>query len=461
MGGAQVALGGDLSSALSNPAGLGFYNRSEFSFSPSLNFANSDSEFLGTITSDSKANFNFSNIGAVINKGQSDLGERGFKGGSFGISLTKTADFNNRVTYETNNPTTDLFDVILTDLNDGFDTNLTDMAFNAFLVDQFPVVDANQDTSFVFGYIDSFYTQLNPDSIVIVPVFPILQTETITTRGAQYQLSLSYGANFNDKVYLGASIGMVALNYREQRAYREFRDDGVLDDFTVRDDVDITGSGVNLTLGAIIRPIDQLTLGVSFISPTFYNLEEVYAGSIVANFNNYVYSPELTLTQEIAESDIFLSNYSLRTPWKINGGLAYFFGKNGFITADVEWVDYTKNHLNSNDFSTTGDNRTINSLYKSVLNYRAGAEYRYDIFRFRGGYAFTADPYEGDGIDRSISSISFGGGIRLKNFYVDLGFVNSWNKSTASPYTLVDGTGPVANIDNNIFSAVTTVGFNF
>src|SRR5690606_21811866 len=32
IGGAQVSLGGDLSSALSNPAGLGFYNRSEFSF---------------------------------------------------------------------------------------------------------------------------------------------------------------------------------------------------------------------------------------------------------------------------------------------------------------------------------------------------------------------------------------------------------------------------------------------
>jgi hypothetical protein len=46
MGGAQVALGGDYSSALSNPAGLGMYNRSEVTFSPALNFYNSDSEMI-------------------------------------------------------------------------------------------------------------------------------------------------------------------------------------------------------------------------------------------------------------------------------------------------------------------------------------------------------------------------------------------------------------------------------
>ena len=34
MGGAQISLGGDYSSAYSNPAGLGMYNRSEFTISP-------------------------------------------------------------------------------------------------------------------------------------------------------------------------------------------------------------------------------------------------------------------------------------------------------------------------------------------------------------------------------------------------------------------------------------------
>ena len=36
LGGSQTALGGDYSSALSNPAGLGMFNRSEFTFSLGL-----------------------------------------------------------------------------------------------------------------------------------------------------------------------------------------------------------------------------------------------------------------------------------------------------------------------------------------------------------------------------------------------------------------------------------------
>ena len=50
LGGAQTSLGGDISAASGNPAGLGFYNRSEFSISPSLRFANATSTFLGNTT---------------------------------------------------------------------------------------------------------------------------------------------------------------------------------------------------------------------------------------------------------------------------------------------------------------------------------------------------------------------------------------------------------------------------
>ena len=38
LGEAQTSLGGDISSASSNPAGLGFFNKSEFSFTPQFNY---------------------------------------------------------------------------------------------------------------------------------------------------------------------------------------------------------------------------------------------------------------------------------------------------------------------------------------------------------------------------------------------------------------------------------------
>src|SRR5271170_3370472 len=66
MGGAQVALGGDYSSAFSNPAGLGFFNKSEATFSLGTNFYNSSSSYLGTSTSDSKSNFNVPGFSLVL-----------------------------------------------------------------------------------------------------------------------------------------------------------------------------------------------------------------------------------------------------------------------------------------------------------------------------------------------------------------------------------------------------------
>ena len=41
--GAQTALGADLGSLSSNPAGLGFYRKSEFSFAPNLSILNTNS----------------------------------------------------------------------------------------------------------------------------------------------------------------------------------------------------------------------------------------------------------------------------------------------------------------------------------------------------------------------------------------------------------------------------------
>ena len=67
-GGAIGALGGDLSSVVVNPAGLGFYRSSEFSFSPSFYWANTTSSFMGSSMDDSQLKFNVGSIGMVSAK---------------------------------------------------------------------------------------------------------------------------------------------------------------------------------------------------------------------------------------------------------------------------------------------------------------------------------------------------------------------------------------------------------
>ncbi|MDH4057684.1 MAG: long-chain fatty acid transporter, partial [Cyclobacteriaceae bacterium] len=78
LGGTQIALGGDYSSALSNPAGLGIYNRSEVTFSPALNFYTSDSEHNGTAENESKSVFNIPGLSYVHHSAKD---KNGFLGG--------------------------------------------------------------------------------------------------------------------------------------------------------------------------------------------------------------------------------------------------------------------------------------------------------------------------------------------------------------------------------------------
>src|SRR5688572_24271113 len=65
LGGTQVSLGGDYSSALSNPAGLGMYNRSEVTFSLGLTTNDFSSDYLGQTTDASESMFNIPGLSLV------------------------------------------------------------------------------------------------------------------------------------------------------------------------------------------------------------------------------------------------------------------------------------------------------------------------------------------------------------------------------------------------------------
>ena len=59
MGGAFGALGGDFSSLAINPAGIGIYRRSEFSFTPMVTYNQIGSTYFNIFQDDMKYGFNF------------------------------------------------------------------------------------------------------------------------------------------------------------------------------------------------------------------------------------------------------------------------------------------------------------------------------------------------------------------------------------------------------------------
>ena len=449
IGGAQTALGADISSAYTNPAGLGLYNRSEVSFTPGLSYNTSNTDFFGTATEDTDLRFNVANFGVVINNSKKDGGL--WKGGSWGITFTRTNDFNSRFRYEGENFDNSIIDFFLEQSNGLPISQLSGLTGTAF--DHYLINPAGNDIydSFILG-------------------FPI-QEETVETRGSQNQLSISYGGNVGDKFYFGLGVGLTTLRYRQDKTYREFdyfdpdfpNDPVILNDMVIREDLDIDGTGFNATFGFIFRPTDVVRFGMSLQTPTFYNLDETYSYDFETNYNNFFLAAEDTLLSSIlTQSDLFVSEYELSTPLRINTGVAFFLGKSGFISGDVEFVNYRNANLQSVDFDVDADNRTINNLYQPTINLRLGGEYRVGNFRLRAGYAHFGDPFDiEDGIDRSSNTISAGFGVKFPNYYFDLGVNHSSLNSTYSPYTTIATASPLVNVDRNVTNAVFTLGFTF
>jgi len=447
LGGAQTALGGDISSVSSNPAGLGFFNRSEFSFTPNFNYINTSSDYLNQTTTDNKLNFNFANLGVVFNNTRSDIVESKWRGGNFGISLNRIADFNSNITYQAENRISDFIDYAVDADNFTGQTDLSDLAFNTFLTDQFYDIYSGQDSISINGfnyYIPDLYGNVqNGDSLFYVDrniyrsdgslAFPdqnnpTRQKEVINSRGASYQAAFSYGGNYNDKFYFGASLAILSYDQEVERVYTEEPTGADLGIMTLEDIVEQNGVGINATFGVIARPVTPLLLGISYTTPSYYAVEQLRTTSITAvypgfdtEFDEIVYEP---------------FDYSVTTPSRLKAGATYFFGKNGFITHEVEMVNYDGAKLrNSQDGFSFSENNQIINRFQTAYNFRSGIEFRFGKFRARGGFSYLGDPVE-DQLDQSQMIATLGGGMRTKNYFVDLGITNTilGKENTISPY---------------------------
>lgn len=460
MGGSQTALGGDYSSAFSNPAGLGMFNRSEVTFTPAFSTYKASSNYLGDADEASKSRLTVPGISAVFNM---PIDKSGFVSGSFAISMNRTNDFNGSISYHGVNSQSSIIDSFLDNAfgstTDQFDPDTgpqyntpTGLAYFNYLIGPQSIQDPDLPD-------DEYFSDVEVDS------HP-LQQENVQTKGATNQWNFAYGANYKDMVYMGLGIGVSSLRYKSEKVYSEsFDDDPFLRDMQLSENLNIKGNGINATLGAIVRPIDFFQVGLSFTTPTYYEFTETYEASMSTDWKNFDYYGDGSeiLNNESASTDIVTSDYALTTPLKVSTGIA-FLSKFGILTGDVEFTNPAKAKYSSNTtgISYTDENNGIKSTYKSVINYRVGAEFRHKILRARAGYAVQGNTFkDGIGIDNSITSISGGVGLRFEKFYTDFALIHSSGKGYYSPYSFYDGSGPTVDLDNKTITGMVTFGFMF
>lgn len=469
LGGSNVALGAEMTAISGNPAGLGFYNRSEFSFTPGITFANNNSFVNSEKHRNQDIYGHLDNIGVVISNTKQEVG--GWLGGSFGFSVNKINDFRGEYRYSLSNSNNSVVDHYIESAN-GMSagdfpfldqaTDLTTLAYYTYLIGPLEVLDTSLPNDEYFSDVTSFMR-------------PTLNQEaTINTYGSQYQWSFSYGGNLADVLYVGFGLGIVSLNYTAEKTLTESNFDYSTDDPTydpinsieVKDKLNIEGTGLNATFGLILRPVSFIRLGASITTPTAYTLDDRYNGSLSTDWNNFFYGDlvggDTTLNYLEANTAEVISQYKLTTPFKASFGAAIFLGKLGFVTADVEYLDYRNTWLESEDFSMDPENDFMEANFSEALNIKTGVEIRLDAIRLRGGYALDQVPLNADWEYQSTNHrISLGAGLHVQNFFADLTVLNTLNKKSYSPYGLSDGSEPTAELKKNNYSAFLTLGVKF
>ncbi|WP_462319283.1 OmpP1/FadL family transporter [Marinilabilia sp.] len=441
LGGAMGALGGDYSAININPAGIAVYRSSEFSFTPSLIFNQTESNYFGTTSEDDKFSLPINQISYVGTLKLMREPEKGVVSTHFGIGYNRTNNYNRKTFIQSDGVKSSLLHMFaanaLNQTPQQLDNFYTGIAYDAFLLEQVPGSEFNE-------YLHAYEFVNDEGFLELGPVNGLNQMKLMTEKGYSGVFDLSFGANFSNKFYLGATVGIASLMQQKESqhyeqageevydAYINYRlDNGfeILDDFYFDEFERTTGTGINLKLGAIFKPTSNIRLGASFHTPTYYSMTMEYeteARSFFFDADNY----------EIA-SDPGESSFNFRTPMKAVGSFAYIFGTKGLISFDYEYTDYasmkykSKNNTISETSYLKDMNDIISNTFRATHNFRVGAEYRVTpMVSLRAGYANFMNPYEENLLNSEGEHYNITGGLgfRSGNMTIDVAYL--YNRET-------------------------------
>lgn len=428
MGGAMGALGADLSVIGSNPAGIGLYRKSEigltFGAVVPKNTNGWDSNDFNRTYGEKLPRAAFDQMGFVWSMKVGGI----MKYVNLAVNYQKKANYNLGF-YADNANLGGLsqMDQLAELANAGYDTdyNLAGLAKDDGYLseDQFGIYNNYRGER-------SYYTRHQRGS---------LQT---------YDFNLSF--NLNDRFYTGVTFGVDNVNYKSWSSYSEMSADysGNYGDYTLYNDRQIDGTGLNVKLGFIARPIEErpFRIGLAIETPTWYRLKS----STLYDLTDDVDGTRTDTPETWLETTV-------RTPWRARLSLGSTVDKVLAWGAEYEYANAAKTKMgyptwdwsdpNHSAFANTAD-RAMNQLTKRTLcgqhTVRLGLEAKpVDAFAIRAGYNFISGRYKANpSFDQfstdsyacnfltatdymtlsSTNIVTFGLGYKYKKFYADLAY---------------------------------------
>ncbi len=451
MAGAVGAMGADGSCMAVNPAGIGLYKKGDINISLGLRLFSVDATHNGTSNKSFKANVPFDGLSIV---GAWDSKQNPDNHHAIGLSCSQIANFNSNVNIvgrsNFKSITNDMLDAAKGNSIANLDGSYEGMAYETYLIDY---------DSINGGY----YSFVNPK-------YDVQQSKSIETTGRINEWNFNYAYGYQDKLYLGAALGIASVNYNYSSVYSEVDDKDSMrfstynypvnfvlgfKDLSYQETYKTTGTGYNLKLGAIYRATDYLRIGASFQTPTIYSLTDTYVYKLTTNFDE-----GFNASSQYPPDNGGKFNYQIITPMKVTGSIVYLYKKLGLISVDYDYINYKQAALQSSPQEFSGVNKTIRNKYSSTSNLRAGAEVNVNPFYIRLGYAMYGSPFGDTFSGDFVKSFYTGGlGFRRNKFYVDMSFTRSMSNENYYMYnpTYVDK----STLKNSGTTIAITVGSKF
>ncbi len=444
--GAIGALGGDFTAASYNPAGLGFFYSSRISFTPMLEYAPTQSNYMGYKTNAARTTFKVGSFELLLAVPTGSASESGWHSFQFGIGMNRLKSFNGRSYVRGGVVDNSLLDAWCDDANyNGLETFTSQQAYNAYLLDTL---------AGGYRFFNNFSGYENGQT----------QERHFTTRGGISEIPISFSGNYGDKLYVGATIGIPILSYKSTSIYRETAENaGYSYDYT--EEYEVSGSGINFKFGAIYRPVEMLRIGLAIHTPTIYEIKDLYYTSI--------YNSENGIRSSSVESE---GGYNFCTPMKLIASVAASFGNQsssvaGSIDVDYEYSNYSGMTFTSSqmEYSTieydnwrNQMNLQIDNAFRGGHTLRAGAQLNVRHWALRGGLAYFSNPYKefenAEFKNAEALSLACGFGYQTKYFFWDFAYAHTTSKDMDA-FAVYDSEMIHYTNYRNVFT--TTIGFKF
>lgn len=460
MSGAFGALGGDLSSLDVNPAGSAVLLSSIVSLTMDVENVDNEVSFKNGFTGNSDSNFNFGQGGLamvfITNDESSDW--RKF---TLAFNYSKTSNFEDA--YMAAGRNTNSIDQYFLGYANGIPLDLLVPMENESISNLYSYLGENEGfgaQQAMLGYQAFILNADDPEDFSNTTYTSAVgpgnfdQEYSYAATGLNGKFSFNFATQYQDFLYLGLNLNSHFINYdRTLRFYETNSNPGSdINEIYFEDRLSTLGSGFSLQLGALSKIGENLRAGISYETPTWYEISEETTQYLETNSN--------TSGRAVVDPNVInvYPDYKLQTPAEYTGSLAYLFGSRALLSFDYSYKDYSTTR-----FKPKGDpdfalqNELMESELKAASTYRLGGEYRIESWSLRGGYRFEESPYSDEITVEDLQGYSLGLGYNFGNIRIDFAFDTV--EQDRNPRLFETGLTDRANIYRNTNNYILSVSF--